>query len=416
MKILVAAYACNPYRGSEGGVGWAAVDLISKKHDVFVITGSKNRALIEKARAEGIVSEKIQFLYVSEGHDYHRIKIVARLQSWSRYIFFNKRILKESLSWHEQVSFDLCHHVTIATWRVPSPLWQMPIPSIWGPIGGTGHVPGKFRPMMSMQARIFELARDLSSYLISRSKRYRDCLQHTDMIFAANKETHDFIRQHRKTKSVEILPIAFFRPEKTVKFRRTGPALNLPVLRCFAGGNMIGSKGLSIAVKALAMAINRGVRLHYTIAGIGPEIPAIQKLVMDLGITEHVSFHRPYQGDDYIKALHGTDVYLLPSFREGTPITLLEACVAGCYPIVADIGVQGEIVNNCGGHAIPCATLEDLTDGIADALEWCAQQRENLPGICATISSGVCESFSMENYQKHLDEAYLYLINQKIAK
>lgn len=38
MKILVSAYACEPGKGSEPGVGWSFVNELAKKHNVTVLT------------------------------------------------------------------------------------------------------------------------------------------------------------------------------------------------------------------------------------------------------------------------------------------------------------------------------------------------------------------------------------------
>jgi hypothetical protein len=42
LRILVSAYACEPYKGSEQGVGWNWVLELSKTKDVWVITRSNN--------------------------------------------------------------------------------------------------------------------------------------------------------------------------------------------------------------------------------------------------------------------------------------------------------------------------------------------------------------------------------------
>ena len=48
MKILLSAYACEPRKGSEPGVGWSAALLLSDEHDVWVLTRANNRAAIER--------------------------------------------------------------------------------------------------------------------------------------------------------------------------------------------------------------------------------------------------------------------------------------------------------------------------------------------------------------------------------
>ena len=48
MKIFVSAYACEPYKGSEPGIGWNFVNEMSKYHEVHVLTRANNRESIEK--------------------------------------------------------------------------------------------------------------------------------------------------------------------------------------------------------------------------------------------------------------------------------------------------------------------------------------------------------------------------------
>ena len=48
MRILVSAYACEPNKGSEPGVGWNWVQQIAKFAEVWVVTRKNNMQLIEK--------------------------------------------------------------------------------------------------------------------------------------------------------------------------------------------------------------------------------------------------------------------------------------------------------------------------------------------------------------------------------
>src|SRR5437588_10456375 len=48
-RVVVSAYACEPEKGSEPGVGWNWVCQIAKRCAVWVITRNSNRAAIEAA-------------------------------------------------------------------------------------------------------------------------------------------------------------------------------------------------------------------------------------------------------------------------------------------------------------------------------------------------------------------------------
>jgi glycosyltransferase involved in cell wall biosynthesis len=406
LRVLVAAYACDPYLGSEAGVGWAALKSISRKHEVFLITGDRNRPGLKRASEEGIMPGNVRIKYISEPHRFHENRMIARLQNWLRYREFIRQVFPIALEWHHSESFDLCHQVTIATWRIPSPLWKMPIPCVWGPVGGAGTIPSVFRPILSPPARFFERIRDIRSMQATHSSGFRQCMENTAVVLAANQETVEHLLPHRGTRPLMKVPIVSLSPGTISLFARTTLPSTSGPLRCFAGGNMIGSKGLAFALKALKISSTRGVNFHYTIAGFGPEVPAMKILAAQLGISDKVLFHDGYSGQDYIDALRRSDVYLLPSFREGTPVSMLEACLAGCYPVVADVSAPGEIVHLCGGRAAPIDSMDGLIEGLADAIAWCSNHRDALPRLATSIAAKVADHFSSERYETTLEEAY----------
>lgn len=407
MKILVCGYACDPFGGSEPGVGWTAVTRIAKLHDVCVITDIHNKKGWERGASEGAIPANVKVRFLREKNPCSENRLIAHLQSWMNYSDFNKRILAAAMKWHSEENFDLCHQVTIAGWRMPSPLWKLPIPFVWGPIGGAGYIPPEFRSMLSFKSRLFERLRDLNSWWVGGTKAFRDCIRETDVVFAANEETEIFLKPFRGEKPLVRLPIASISPEKAATFKRPDEIdMSGGPLRLFAGGNMEGRKGLSIALRALAKVAERGLDFRYTIAGGGPEIGTVKKLAAELGIADKCNFRDGYQGADYIAALQSNHIYFLPSFRESTPVTLLEAYLAGCYPVVADTSAQGEIVRLAGGKAVPLTDMDGLIEGLAEALLWCERNRVNLKVETDRSREILCEHFHSDRYDREIAAAY----------
>lgn len=414
MKILVAGYACNPYGGSEPGVGWAAVCRIARRHDVWVLTDIHNKAGWDKGYQEGIIPENVQVRFLRDRSACSENRFIAHLQSWLNLASFNRQVLKAAQEWHREIGFDLCHQVTIAGWRMPSPLWQLPIPFVWGPIGGAGYIPPAFRGILSPSARAFERLRDVNTFLSSRSKAFAGCIQNTAMVFAANEETLQFLQPFRNGLPLVKLPIASFHPERVEQLRRPmGRVREEGPIRLFAGGNMEGRKGISLALRALALVAAKGIDFRYTVAGGGPEIPALKTLCHTLGLDSRVEFHPGFQGDGYLAALHQCDVYFLPSFRESTPVTLLEACLAGCYPVVADTSAQGEIVRLVGGKAVPVVDPDSLIQGLADAVAWCHEHPGLLEGVATKAAEAVSLHFSGSSYEQVVEDAYALAMQPK---
>jgi glycosyltransferase involved in cell wall biosynthesis len=135
-------------------------------------------------------------------------------------------------------------------------------------------------------------------------------------------------------------------------------------------------------------------------------MPSLRKLAEELGIMANVDFHPGFKGPDYIAALQDHHVYFLPSFRESTPVTLLEAYLAGCYPVVADTSAQGEIVRMTGGHAVPLSSIPQLIEGLADAIIWCDANRTEMRELAKDSAGKIANYFSSERYDAAIADAY----------
>jgi len=121
-------------------VGWKAATALSKKHEVHVLASTSERQAVERALATG-EHPGLSFTYFGKDAPYHENRLVARLQSWARYLTWTQQSLEIARALTAQQSFDIAHHVTYSSWRVPSPLWRLDLPFIWGPVGGAAEYP-----------------------------------------------------------------------------------------------------------------------------------------------------------------------------------------------------------------------------------------------------------------------------------
>src|SRR4051812_25871431 len=128
MKVLLLAAACNPYCGSEHHFGWAAIKCLAQDNELCVITSQRDRSDLAKAEMEGLVPSNVQFVYVGNPKEWHPNRLLARVQSWNEYAQFAKSLGAVASQLHQEKQFEVAHHVTYSTWRVPSPLWRLGIP------------------------------------------------------------------------------------------------------------------------------------------------------------------------------------------------------------------------------------------------------------------------------------------------
>ncbi len=369
MKVLLSARACHPEHGSEGGVGWKAATTLSKRHEVHVLTFTSEKQAVERALATGEHSG-LSFSYFGKDAPYHENRLFARLQSWKRYIDWTRQSLGIARKLAAQEHFALVHHVTYSSWRVPSPLWRLDLPFVWGPVGGTAEYPSRLLGKLAPRSQLFELMRGASNRYASRTKSLKDCVRNSDAVVASNKETLDKLLPLRGRKEgLHVLFPTFFtdRQVELLKFDAANKPPDKP-LQLFAGGNIIGSKGLIFALEALQLASRQGIAWQLVVGGYGPEIPFLRKKAHALGIADQIDFHIGFDGEAYRQKLKDSHIFILPSFRENAPGTILEAMLAGCVPLVVDASAQGDIVDGKFGFKIPVTSASQITVGIADSL------------------------------------------------
>ena len=406
MRVLIVAFACDPRAGSESFIGWNAIQALRGRFDLEVVTSENSRLGLEKEAAERSLGFRVHYLGTKT--KWHPNRMLARLQSWLQAFDFSRQVFAKARQIHSERPFDLTHHVTITTWRVPSLLWRLGVPFIWGPIGGGEPFPWECRSLLSPQAQIFEAVREISNIANQASPRVRATARNAAFCLATNKETMKLLIALRGQKNgVEVMSPAMFWPEQMQRLQ-VG-AFSKPItkpLRIFAGGTLQGSKGVAVALKALAIAKKQGVDFLYRLGGYGQEVGHLRNLAMELGIEDRVIFGDSLSGDDYLNELRKSHLYLLPSLRENIGLTLLEAMLAGCVPIVAKGGGPGSIVGENRGFAIPVGKPEKMTAEIAEVICLLARDpglREKLGGEASRF---VATEYSAKNYQDRMAEIY----------
>ena len=111
MKILLSAYACEPNKGSEPGVGWNwAIELAKRGHDVWVLTRANNRHSIEKELTKSPSKSNLHFLY------YDLPVWVMRLKKLPGGIYFYYSVWQFGAytlakKKHGLFRYDIVHHV-----------------------------------------------------------------------------------------------------------------------------------------------------------------------------------------------------------------------------------------------------------------------------------------------------------------
>lgn len=410
LKVLISAYACEPDKGSEPGVGWNWVQQIARFHEVWVITRKNNRSPIERALRKDPMPNS-HFVYVDLPRWARFWKKGARgvhlyYYLWQLYAYFVGRKL------NREVGFDLGHHVTFVNDWSPSFLCLLPFPFVWGPVGGSTHrAPLGFWREFGIKGMVYETIRTgailVGRYLDPLVRRTR---KKAGIIIAMSNGAVEGFPVSMRAKVLPIGNVGFSLDELPERMRgRIEPGdikcSRVPIL--FSAGRLVHWKGYSVLLKACAECRRRGGRLELWIGGSGPDQPRLQKLTVRLGIEDCVKFlgYLPNR-DSVFDHLVRCDIFVMPTFHDGPPVVFLEAMAVGKPVICLDLGGASEVIMPEWGVKLPAHSLPQVVGDLAQAISSLAGNVELRTNLGAAGRRRVEMGFSWNKKGDALKDIY----------
>ena len=133
------------------------------------------------------------------------------------------------------------------------------------------------------------------------------------------------------------------------------------VLVCAA--RIVADKGIDILIRAVAQVLRLGVPCKCVILGDGPLRETLQQKVKFEGLSHYVFFEGFQQ--DVRPYLQAASAFILTSYLEGLPISVLEAMACGLPCIVTNVGGSAEAVQDqVTGLVIPPGSVEAAANAI----------------------------------------------------
>ena len=123
---------------------------------------------------------------------------------------------------------------------------------------------------------------------------------------------------------------------------------------------------INYIIKAFAEFVKDSPTWKLIIGGRGSQTDELKNLVDQLDLNNKVHFigftHKSELPDLYAKAR----VYVSIPESDGTSISLLEALMAGCYPVVSDLKANKEWIRDGENGRVVSSELREMFDGLAD--------------------------------------------------
>lgn len=365
MNVLLSAYACAPGKGSDPEIGWNWMQQLARLHDVWVITRTKNRPAIE----EGLRREpapRARFVYLDLPRPMLFWKkwpggVYLYYYIWQVLAYFKARTL------HREAVFARVHHVTFCMYWLPSFMALLPVPFVWGPVGGGESIPASFRTALGWRARIYELLRDSARLYAKFDPAVRMTARRAALALATTPETAACLIA-LGCKRVRILTCVGVSGEHPLACEERN-CRDAERFQMFSAGRLLHWKGFDLALRAIARIQEKGAHFEYNIFGSGPERASLQQLAAELGITSLVHFHDSIPREQLLRRMRDFDALLHPSLHDSGAFACIEAMSAGCAVICLDLGGPALQVTEHTGIKVPAHSPEQAIRDLATAIE-----------------------------------------------
>ncbi|MCP3391786.1 glycosyltransferase family 4 protein [Bradyrhizobium sp. CCGB12] len=337
LKILLSAYACEPQKGSEPGVGWHwANELAKMGHKVCVLTRRNNRAAIE-ATLTLSAPQNLSFIYHDLPDWLMPLKKIAGTHLY--YSIWQRTALKSARRQHLVEQFDCAHHITFGSWRQTTHLHKLGIPLLVGPIGGAEMATLPLVRSLPLSAQISEGIRYFINLFGLLNPMLRWALRGARVI-SKTRDTQRWLAQIGVTSEVSLEIGVDTAAMVPIGGRdRTGP------LRLIFVGRLLGWKGVLLAIRAVAQARAAGTEVTLVIVGEGKLRSHCERLVASLGAETFISLVGAKAQKEVFAMLSSHDVMLFPSMHDSSGNVVLEAFGHGLPVICLELGGPATLVD-----------------------------------------------------------------------
>ncbi len=365
--ILATAYAINPYKGSEDGMGWNFILQMARFQNVIAITRENNKAYIDKYMAAHPHTDysKIQFLYFDLPYWMRFWKKGSR-GAMLYYLLWQRAIIPFIKK--QALHFDIAHNLNFHNDWTPSYLWKLNKPFVWGPIGHHPLIPKQY-----LQAYAFKhVIKDRLTWLVKKyfwnvSRSLQKTVNHANYALAMNSQVAQQIKLE-KNKTAVIPSVATedagWIPQKEAQAQFT----------IISAGRFVPLKGFDLTILSFAQFIaslpseeEKG-KCELILVGNGPEKEYLKELVKRKGIAHQVRFIDWIERTHLMAMMKQASVFLFPS-HEGAGMVVAEALSFGLPIICLDNEGPGEFINDTCGFAIAPNTYENTVSALAQSIQ-----------------------------------------------
>lgn len=223
------------------------------------------------------------------------------------------------------------------------------------------------------------------------------------IICLTESDAREIISYRCPSEKIRIIPNA-------VDTSRFKPAMECQENLVVWVGRFVPEKGLDYLIEAAKIVAREFKDVEFMLVGYGPLRGNFRKLAYHFGLLNNViRFAGPLGRDQVANILGKASVFVLPSLKEGLPLSLLEAMACGKPVIGSDVsGINDVIIHGENGILVPPRKPETLAHWILTLLN-----DENLrKRLGQTARQRIVEKYSWNMVLNKLENIYWEILNE----
>lgn len=167
-------------------------------------------------------------------------------------------------------------------------------------------------------------------------------------------------------------------------------------------GRIHESKGLKEIIESCRILEAEGFNFQFKCYGTGIRKEFFIKEMKEV-LGKKFSYEGIVSGDAKREALVKADIFLLPSYFEGLPVSMLEAMAAKCVIITSDVGsIKNVIEDGKNGFLIEPHNIRQIVQQLKNLLP----EDQDLTDVKNNARKTIVENFSMRDYVVKLEKIY----------
>ena len=402
MKVLISAYSCEPGRGSERGVGWNVAREVAKHHEVWVLTRpDESKDAIEAELAANPIPN-LHFVYFTLPFWQDSMYLGQSGAMQIHYYLWQIQAYFVAQRLHKEIGFDLSHHVTFVKYSAPSLLSLLPVPFVWGPVGGGESAPPKFWKDFSLRARFYEWVRDFVRNVGQRDPLVGLTIRNSSVVRATTDDTAKRLYRMGAT-DVQIVPEVGLLDEE-IEVLNQAPLPSSQPVRFISMGRLLHWKGFHLGIRAFAEA--KLPDAEFWLVGDGPELDSLKRLAEECGVANQVKFWGRLPREETLERLGESHALVHPSLHDSGGWVCIEAMASGRPVICLDLGGPAIQVTEHTGFKVAAQDPDQSVRDMAVAMKTLAANPELRVQMGAAGRQLVDESFSWTAVGKQLNQLY----------